>query len=169
MRTLGPNHIVGPELELRPHDSEALILPQQACQLQAVWEKSNNRVSFQKALRIPPPPGMQLKFCIVIGSCRGASLLAGSEFKGSSKHKKNGYCSFPEMMLVTLLLEVHLVLPITSTQALPLLASSSLAFLLTQACLLLHGWPAGSNNKDLCELPFIPHTRVTPLTVGKAQ
>lgn len=77
MRTLGPNHIVRPELELRPHDSEALSLPQQACQLQAVWEESSNRVSFQKA-EIPPPLGMQLEFCVVIGSCRGASLLAGS-------------------------------------------------------------------------------------------
>lgn len=69
---------MGPELELKPHDSEALIPPQQACQLQAVWEKSSNRVSFQKALRIPPPLGMQLEFCVVIGSCREASLLAGS-------------------------------------------------------------------------------------------
>lgn len=40
----------------------------------------------------------------------------------------------------------------------PLLASSSQAFSLIQACLLLCGWPASSNNKGLCELPFIPQS-----------
>lgn len=169
----------GPELELRPHDSKALILPQQACQLQAVWEESSNRVSFQKALRIPPPPGMQLKFCIVMGSCRGASLLAGSEFKGSSKYKKNGYWSFPGMMLVTLMSATRSARNITAAGSSPGAShhqhpkhphSSSLpppwlSHSHKPACCST----AGSNNKDLCELPFTPHTRVTPLTVGKAQ
>lgn len=134
-------------------------------------------MSFQKALRIPPPPGMQLKFCIVMGSCRGASLLAGSEFKGSSKHKKYGYWSFPGMMLATLMSATR------STRNTTTAAGSSPGASHHQHPKHLHSsslpppWlshshkpaccsMAGSNNKDLCELPSTPHTRVTPL-LGK--